>query len=112
MIGGSDVSNCICDVSGELLRSKGWNPGAIMKDESCLVLLVRHLVHDLAVDKVVVTLKCISLPVETVAERGINVGAEPGPFLYLCCGTFSGALGATCVYPLQLIRTRYVLNFD
>ncbi|KAG0561549.1 hypothetical protein KC19_9G072400 [Ceratodon purpureus] len=31
---------------------------------------------------------------------------EPGPMLHLCCGTFSGALGATCVYPLQLIRTR------
>ncbi|XP_024376863.1 calcium-dependent mitochondrial ATP-magnesium/phosphate carrier protein 3 isoform X2 [Physcomitrium patens] len=31
---------------------------------------------------------------------------EPGPILHLCCGTFSGALGATCVYPLQLIRTR------
>jgi solute carrier family 25 phosphate transporter 23/24/25/41 len=31
---------------------------------------------------------------------------EPGPFLHLACGTFSGALGATCVYPLQLIRTR------
>ncbi|XP_024377247.1 calcium-dependent mitochondrial ATP-magnesium/phosphate carrier protein 3 [Physcomitrium patens] len=33
-------------------------------------------------------------------------GTEPGPFVHLCCGTFSGAFGATCVYPLQLIRTR------
>ncbi len=32
--------------------------------------------------------------------------AEPGPLVQLGCGTVSGALGATCVYPLQLIRTR------
>ncbi|KAK4569288.1 hypothetical protein RGQ29_004621 [Quercus rubra] len=31
---------------------------------------------------------------------------EPGPLVQLCCGTISGALGATCVYPLQVIRTR------
>eukprot|EP00268_Persea_americana_P048386 TRINITY_DN5107_c0_g3_i1.p1 TRINITY_DN5107_c0_g3~~TRINITY_DN5107_c0_g3_i1.p1 ORF type:complete len:510 (+),score=117.01 TRINITY_DN5107_c0_g3_i1:1073-2602(+) len=31
---------------------------------------------------------------------------EPGPLLQLGCGTVSGALGATCVYPLQVIRTR------
>ncbi|CAH9142732.1 unnamed protein product [Cuscuta epithymum] len=31
---------------------------------------------------------------------------EPGPLLQLGCGTISGALGATCVYPLQVIRTR------
>lgn len=31
---------------------------------------------------------------------------EPGPFVQLGCGTISGALGATCVYPLQVIRTR------
>eukprot|EP01018_Ginkgo_biloba_P017803 Gb_34319 [translate_table: standard] len=31
---------------------------------------------------------------------------EPGPLIQLGCGTVSGALGATCVYPLQLIRTR------
>ncbi|KAJ8634005.1 hypothetical protein MRB53_027341 [Persea americana] len=31
---------------------------------------------------------------------------EPGPLLQLCCGTVSGALGASCVYPLQVIRTR------
>jgi solute carrier family 25 phosphate transporter 23/24/25/41 len=32
---------------------------------------------------------------------------EPGPLVQLGCGTVSGALGATCVYPLQVIRTRY-----
>ncbi|XP_078174640.1 calcium-dependent mitochondrial ATP-magnesium/phosphate carrier protein 2-like isoform X2 [Carex rostrata] len=31
---------------------------------------------------------------------------EPGPLIQLGCGTVSGALGATCVYPLQVIRTR------
>ncbi|KAA8542040.1 hypothetical protein F0562_023192 [Nyssa sinensis] len=31
---------------------------------------------------------------------------EPGPFVQLGCGTISGAVGATCVYPLQVIRTR------
>lgn len=32
--------------------------------------------------------------------------AEPGPLIQLGCGTISGALGATCVYPLQVVRTR------
>ncbi|KAI5055822.1 hypothetical protein GOP47_0029343 [Adiantum capillus-veneris] len=31
---------------------------------------------------------------------------EPGPLIQLCCGMLSGAIGATCVYPLQLVRTR------
>ncbi|CAN4098470.1 unnamed protein product [Withania somnifera] len=31
---------------------------------------------------------------------------EAGPLVQLGCGTISGALGATCVYPLQVIRTR------
>ena len=38
------------------------------------------------------------------------VFVEPGPLVQLGCGTISGALGATCVYPLQVIRTRYVYN--
>lgn len=33
-------------------------------------------------------------------------GHEPGPLIQLSCGTISGALGATCVYPLQVVRTR------
>lgn len=33
-------------------------------------------------------------------------GNEPGPLIQLSCGTISGALGATCVYPLQVVRTR------
>ncbi|KAB2072963.1 hypothetical protein ES319_A07G052600v1 [Gossypium barbadense] len=32
--------------------------------------------------------------------------SEPGPLVNLCCGAISGALGATCIYPLQVIRTR------
>lgn len=32
--------------------------------------------------------------------------SEPGPLIQLGCGTISGAVGATCVYPLQVIRTR------
>ncbi|XP_078447555.1 calcium-dependent mitochondrial ATP-magnesium/phosphate carrier protein 2-like [Wolffia australiana] len=32
--------------------------------------------------------------------------SEPGPLVQLGCGTISGALGASCVYPLQVIRTR------
>ncbi|CAI0548021.1 unnamed protein product [Linum tenue] len=32
--------------------------------------------------------------------------SEPGPLVQLGCGTVSGAVGATCVYPLQVIRTR------
>ncbi|XP_077250193.1 calcium-dependent mitochondrial ATP-magnesium/phosphate carrier protein 3-like isoform X1 [Tasmannia lanceolata] len=31
---------------------------------------------------------------------------EPGALVQLGCGTVSGALGASCVYPLQVIRTR------
>jgi solute carrier family 25 phosphate transporter 23/24/25/41 len=31
---------------------------------------------------------------------------DPGPLVQLGCGTISGALGATCVYPLQVVRTR------
>ncbi|KAK9278607.1 hypothetical protein L1049_028180 [Liquidambar formosana] len=32
--------------------------------------------------------------------------SEPGPLVQLGCGTVSGAVGATFVYPLQVIRTR------
>ncbi|KAJ8536126.1 hypothetical protein K7X08_034527 [Anisodus acutangulus] len=32
--------------------------------------------------------------------------SEPGALVQLGCGTISGALGATCVYPLQVVRTR------
>ncbi|KAL8139939.1 hypothetical protein V2J09_005960 [Rumex salicifolius] len=31
---------------------------------------------------------------------------EPGPLVQLGCGTVSGTLGASCVYPLQVVRTR------
>ncbi|OVA09706.1 EF-hand domain [Macleaya cordata] len=36
----------------------------------------------------------------------LHDGVDPGPLVQLGCGTISGALGATCVYPLQVIRTR------
>lgn len=36
----------------------------------------------------------------------LSCHVEPGPLVQLGCGTVSGALGATCVYPLQVIRTR------
>ncbi|KAK4846716.1 hypothetical protein QYF36_021175 [Acer negundo] len=36
----------------------------------------------------------------------ILTDSEPGPLVQLCCGTISGSLGASCVYPLQVIRTR------
>ncbi|CAN6464499.1 unnamed protein product [Victoria cruziana] len=32
--------------------------------------------------------------------------SDPGPLVQLGCGTISGSIGATCVYPLQVIRTR------
>ncbi|CAM6089014.1 unnamed protein product [Calypogeia fissa] len=40
------------------------------------------------------------------SHRYIGAENDPGPMIQLGCGTVSGALGATCVYPLQLIRTR------
>nr|XP_043637344.1 calcium-dependent mitochondrial ATP-magnesium/phosphate carrier protein 2-like [Erigeron canadensis] len=36
----------------------------------------------------------------------IFIDKDPGPLAQLGCGTVSGALGATCVYPLQVVRTR------
>jgi hypothetical protein len=30
--------------------------------------------------------------------------------VHLGCGIVSGALGSTCVYPLQLVRTRYLFT--
>nr|KYP34485.1 hypothetical protein KK1_044549 [Cajanus cajan] len=36
---------------------------------------------------------------------------EPGPLVQLGCGTVSGALGATCVYPLQVVRTSNFYRF-
>ncbi|XAR50411.1 hypothetical protein NMG60_11004728 [Bertholletia excelsa] len=41
-----------------------------------------------------------------MSRRYILHDAEPGPLVQLGCGTISGALGATCVYPLQVVRTR------
>lgn len=41
-----------------------------------------------------------------MSKKYIPEDTEPGPFVHLGCGTISGALGATCVYPLQVIRTR------
>ncbi|CAI9780044.1 unnamed protein product [Fraxinus pennsylvanica] len=41
-----------------------------------------------------------------MSKKYILHDGEPGPLVQLGCGTISGALGATCVYPLQVIRTR------
>ncbi|KAL8260934.1 hypothetical protein R6Q59_024983 [Mikania micrantha] len=41
-----------------------------------------------------------------ISKTYIFVDSEPGPLAQLGCGTVSGALGATCVYPLQVVRTR------
>ncbi|KAL3617661.1 anaphase-promoting complex subunit 2 [Castilleja foliolosa] len=41
-----------------------------------------------------------------MSRKYILHDGEPGPAVQLGCGTISGALGATCVYPLQVVRTR------
>ncbi|XP_057720693.1 calcium-dependent mitochondrial ATP-magnesium/phosphate carrier protein 3-like isoform X1 [Arachis stenosperma] len=41
-----------------------------------------------------------------MSKKYILHEGEPGPLVQLGCGTISGALGASCVYPLQVIRTR------
>ncbi|CAI8599005.1 unnamed protein product [Vicia faba] len=41
-----------------------------------------------------------------MSRRYIIHDNDPGPLIQLGCGTISGTLGATCVYPLQVIRTR------
>ncbi|CAL5193042.1 unnamed protein product [Lathyrus oleraceus] len=41
-----------------------------------------------------------------MSKKYIIQDGEPGPLVQLGCGTVSGALGATCVYPLQVVRTR------
>ncbi|KAF7840212.1 calcium-binding mitochondrial carrier protein SCaMC-2-B-like [Senna tora] len=41
-----------------------------------------------------------------LSKKYILHDREPGPLEQLGCGTLSGALGATCVYPLQVVRTR------
>eukprot|EP00897_Mesotaenium_endlicherianum_P006860 jgi/Mesen1/6201/ME000320S05403 len=41
-----------------------------------------------------------------LAHRYLPDGPNKGHMAQLACGTISGALGATAVYPLQLVRTR------
>ncbi|KAL3655114.1 anaphase-promoting complex subunit 2 [Castilleja foliolosa] len=41
-----------------------------------------------------------------MSKKYILHDGEPGPVVQLGCGTISGSLGATCVYPLQVVRTR------
>lgn len=43
---------------------------------------------------------------KNMSQQWLPEEHEPGPLIQLCCGMISGALGATCVYPLQLVRTR------
>eukprot|EP00250_Pteridium_aquilinum_P003098 c13429_g1_i1 orf=472-1989(+) len=40
------------------------------------------------------------------SREWLPANQEPGPLIQLCCGMVSGAVGATCVFPLQLVRTR------
>ncbi|KAK3183921.1 hypothetical protein Dsin_031207 [Dipteronia sinensis] len=44
--------------------------------------------------------------IKDMSRKYILLDSEPGPLSQLGCGTVSGALGATCVYPLQVVRTR------
>lgn len=44
------------------------------------------------------------------ARKYLLHDSEPGPLVQLGCGTISGAVGATCVYPLQVVRTRMQAN--
>ncbi|RRT35696.1 hypothetical protein B296_00042862 [Ensete ventricosum] len=48
----------------------------------------------------------ICFPQSGLVVSNADYLVEPGPLVQLGCGTISGALGATCVYPLQVIRTR------
>ncbi|KAL6135983.1 hypothetical protein ACLB2K_068207 [Fragaria x ananassa] len=41
-----------------------------------------------------------------MSKKYILHDTESGPLVQLGCGTVSGALGASCVYPLQVVRTR------
>ncbi|KAI4348398.1 hypothetical protein L6164_009125 [Bauhinia variegata] len=41
-----------------------------------------------------------------MSKKYILHDGEPGPLVQLGCGTVSGTLGATCVYPFQVVRTR------
>ncbi|KAK3421264.1 hypothetical protein EUGRSUZ_G01923 [Eucalyptus grandis] len=41
-----------------------------------------------------------------LSKKYILQDGEPGPLVQLVCGMTSGALGASCVYPLQVVRTR------
>ncbi|KAH9538295.1 hypothetical protein CY35_16G099400 [Sphagnum magellanicum] len=43
---------------------------------------------------------------KSLSRQYLAKDTEPGALVHLACGTISGAVGATCVYPLQLIRTR------
>ncbi|KAH6832436.1 Mitochondrial substrate carrier family protein [Perilla frutescens var. hirtella] len=41
-----------------------------------------------------------------MSRKYILHDGEPGVLVQLSCGTISGTLGAMCVYPLQVVRTR------
>ncbi|KAK4436718.1 Calcium-dependent mitochondrial ATP-magnesium/phosphate carrier protein 2 [Sesamum alatum] len=47
-----------------------------------------------------------------MSRKYILHDGEPGPLVQLSCGTISGSLGATCVYPLQVVRTRMQAQRD
>ena len=41
-----------------------------------------------------------------IASMKYTVGEEPSNITLLACGSISGSIGATSVYPLNLLRTR------
>ncbi|XP_074301658.1 calcium-dependent mitochondrial ATP-magnesium/phosphate carrier protein 2-like [Silene latifolia] len=45
-----------------------------------------------------------------LAKKYMFPDSEPGALVQLGCGTVAGAVGATCVYPLQVVRTRMQAN--
>lgn len=47
-----------------------------------------------------------------MSKKYILHDSEPGPLVQLGCGTVSGALGASCVYPLQVVRTRCIVEIS
>jgi len=74
--------------------------------DSGMVLLQPLKMHILFTNKLTI-IKLLPLNSETISYYCFPSFIDPGPLVQLGCGTISGTLGATCVYPLQVIRTRY-----
>lgn len=68
-----------------------------------LIYLFNTCITSLAVTYLIIFVSVVCL---VLFLRKFSFSVEPGPLAQLGCGTISGAVGATCVYPLQVIRTR------